>query len=295
MSEIEFTPVVIIGAGRSGTNALRDMLTALPGFATWNCDEINPIWRHGNVTWPDDEIPADRATPTVRRFIRRAFTRIWRRSGRPEFIVEKTCANALRVPFVDAILPEAKYIHIVRSGIDVVASARKRWQGDLEMPGLPYFAAKARYTPMSDLPRYAFRFLSSRAGMALGHSKRLSVWGPHFREMDRIDDHSLEEICALQWATCVSRADAALAEMEKSRVLTIRYEDMASNPRLVLDNILDFLGVDLPEDAFARATANIRNGSVGKGAARLRDLSETTIEHMRAPLAAHGYDLNAGR
>lgn len=42
-AHLPFTPVVIIGAGRSGTNALRDALTALPEFETWPCDEINPI------------------------------------------------------------------------------------------------------------------------------------------------------------------------------------------------------------------------------------------------------------
>ena len=38
-------------------------------------------------------------------------------------MVEKTCANTLRLPFVDKVLPEARYLHIVRDGVDVVASA----------------------------------------------------------------------------------------------------------------------------------------------------------------------------
>ena len=42
-------PVVIIGAARSGTNMLRDVLVKLPGVGTWPCDEINYIWRHGNA------------------------------------------------------------------------------------------------------------------------------------------------------------------------------------------------------------------------------------------------------
>jgi hypothetical protein len=31
----------------SGANMLRDVLTLLPGVATWPCDEINYTWRHG--------------------------------------------------------------------------------------------------------------------------------------------------------------------------------------------------------------------------------------------------------
>ena len=47
--------VIIIGAPRSGTNMLRDALTALPDCGTWPCDEINYVWRHGNVGFPSDE------------------------------------------------------------------------------------------------------------------------------------------------------------------------------------------------------------------------------------------------
>jgi hypothetical protein len=87
--DFPFTPVVIIGARRSGTNALRDMLARLPEFTTWNCDEI----------------PSNRAIPRIHRFIRAAFLHLWHHSGQPHFVVEKTCANTLPVPFVDAIRP----------------------------------------------------------------------------------------------------------------------------------------------------------------------------------------------
>ena len=93
-SSLPFTPVIIIGAGRSGTNAVRDMICSLPDFATWPCDEINPIWRHGNVLHPTDAIPPELATPAIRHFIRTQFVREWERLGRPKFLVEKTCANA---------------------------------------------------------------------------------------------------------------------------------------------------------------------------------------------------------
>src|SRR5690606_11626506 len=148
---LPFTPLIIIGAARSGTNILRDTLARLPGFETWDCDEINPIWRHGNTGWPNDEIPADRTHGRVKPYIRRQFLKLWRRSGKPAFVIEKTCANTLRVPFVDAVLPEAKYLHLVRNGFDVVASSRKRWKGELEVPSLPYFLAKAKYVPLRDI------------------------------------------------------------------------------------------------------------------------------------------------
>ena len=157
---LDATPLdlVIVGAPRSGTNILRDVLTRVPGLATWPCDEINYVWRYGNRDRPDDELPASAATPSVRRYIRRRFTWVRRRSGSP-VVVEKTCATSLRVPFVDAVLPDARYVFIHRDGIDAAASAVQRWNARLD---LAYLARKARFVPPSDLPHYARRFLRGR-------------------------------------------------------------------------------------------------------------------------------------
>ena len=196
--DFDFTPVVILGAGRSGTNMLRDAMTALDGFATWPCDEINPIWRHGNIGWPDDEIPAGRAVQ-ARVFIRRAFRRIWREQGRPAFVVEKTCANTLRVPFVDAVIPEARYIHILRDGVDVVASAQKRWKGRMELASLPYYWAKIKYAPLADLPAYGMTFVRNRLTMRRSEDGRMAVWGPRFAGMDALRGASLDEAVKAAW------------------------------------------------------------------------------------------------
>lgn len=285
-----FTPVIIIGAGRSGTNALRDALTRLPDMATWDCDEINPIWRHGNISWPNDEIPAAAATPKIRLFIQNAFSKLWRQSSKPTFVVEKTCANALRVPFIDAVLPNARFIHIIRDGGDVVASARKRWQGDLELPGLPYFLAKARYTPLVDLPIYGFSFLRSRIGLLLGKSKRLAVWGPRFEGIQNHADAPLEEICARQWVACVEKADAALGTLEPHRVHTVRYETFTQDPVKTLAGIRAFLDAPLNDAVLAPAAAPIRKTSVGKGKDLLDTLPQDTLNILKPTRARLGYD-----
>ena len=131
MGDFGFQPVIILGAPRSGTNMLRDALTRLSGIETWPCDEINYIWRHGNVRYVSDEIPAENATGSVAGYIRGCFNSMGRRTG-AETLVEKTCANCLRVPFVDEVVPEARYIYIVRDGIDAAGSARQRWTAGLD-------------------------------------------------------------------------------------------------------------------------------------------------------------------
>ena len=76
MSSLSPNDILIIGAPRSGTNMLRDILTTFDGVSTWPCDEINYIWRHGNVLYPSDEIPIDRATPDVKKYINKCFNKI---------------------------------------------------------------------------------------------------------------------------------------------------------------------------------------------------------------------------
>ena len=118
--------VVIIGAPRSGTNMLRDVLTSLPGYGTWGCDEINLLWRHGNRDHPSDELRAEQATPQVQRYLRKAFDQVRRNTGQ-QAVVEKTCANSLRIGFVRRVLPEARFLFIVRDGFDASTSAVRRW------------------------------------------------------------------------------------------------------------------------------------------------------------------------
>lgn len=286
-----FQPVVIIGAGRSGTNILRDTLTSLSGVATWPCDEINPIWRHGNIGWPTDEIPATRATPVVKTFIRGQFQTLWQKSGQPQFVVEKTCANALRVPFVSAVLPEAKFVHLVRHGLDVAPSARKRWRGELEMSGLPYFMAKAKYVPKRDLPIYLKRFVTARLRKLVTREQRLGTWGPHFDGMSDLGDLPLMDVCLRQWAACVAAADAAFAQIDPARVLTLRYEDFLQDPTRQLGRVTQFIGHDASTTMLAQAVTSVRPPSGKPRKDMTAELLPATLAAAQPSLSHHGYHI----
>mgnify|MGYP006270546347 CR=1 FL=1 len=258
--------VIIIGAPRSGTNMLRDILTGLDGVDTWPCDEINYIWRHKNVRYPSDEFPVELARPEVVKYIRGKFEALRRKTG-AQIIVEKTCANALRVSFVDKILPEAKHIHIYRDGIDAVGSAMLRWSASLD---LQYILAKARYVPLTDLPYYGTRYLWSRLYRFISPTNRLAFWGPVLNGMDEIlKTHTLEEICALQWQRSLDNADAAFEKMPSDKVFRIRYEDFVSNPDVEFAAIADYLGLEIDQDQLSATVSRVSNKSVGKGRASL--------------------------
>lgn len=258
--------VVIVGAARSGTNMLRDVLTQIPRIATWPCDEINYIWRHGNVTYPSDEIPLTLASPTVIGFVRREFRKMSRRR-KCNVIVEKTCANSLRIPFVDKILPDVKYIFIVRDGVDVVASAMMRWTAKLD---IPYLYRKARFIPFADVPYYASRYLFSRMHRLFSREKRVATWGPCLENMEKLQKrYSLPQICALQWRACVELAARDLRSVAPGRFYNLRYEKFVKHPSRELRSILNFIGWPVSDEIVASVTNAVNSASVGRGWSQL--------------------------
>jgi hypothetical protein len=289
--EQAFQPIIIIGAGRSGTNMLRDALTQLPGFGTWPCDEINYIWRHGNTRFPTDEFDPQQATPAVKAYIQRTFAR-FAKNNKLSYVVEKTCANSLRVGFVDAILPNAKYLFIVRDGRDVVASALKRWSAPIE---LHYILKKARFIPPGDIPYYGTRYLGNRVYRLLSREKRLAFWGPRFEGMQELlQAHSLPEVCAHQWRRCVERSASNFRTIPAQRVYQLRYEDLVREPDAEFQKILSFLEVKGGKEGknqFGQLGKAISATSVGKWQTDLSATTLATITPIMQPLlAAYGYD-----
>ncbi|MFO7971893.1 MAG: sulfotransferase [Desulfobacterales bacterium] len=265
---------IIIGAPRSGTNMMRDVLTSLSGVATWPCDEINYIWRHGNVRHPSDEFKSDMARPQVCSYIRRQFDWVAKKY-QVHTVVEKTCANSLRVGFVDRVVPEAKYIFIRRDGLDVVSSAIKRWKAGLD---IRYLTRKARFVPAFDLPYYASSFLWNRIYRLLSREERLAFWGPKLDGMEELlVRYSLEEVCAIQWKRCVDKAEEVLAEIPAERWTEVSYESFVKKPEEEFKRIAEFLGMRALSDSIARAVKGASPRSIGKGR---RDLGAEAIDRL---------------
>ena len=270
--------VIIIGAGRSGTNMLRDLLCKLPNFGTWQCDEINYIWRHGNREEKTDEFSEKMVRPEVRDFIRNRFADIAKKLS-ADHVAEKTCANSLRVEFVDRVLPEAKYLFIIRDGRDVVASAFKRWKAPLEPV---YLIKKARFVPASDFPYYASRYFMNRLRKIFSTDMRLASWGPRFEGMEEaLRKYRLKQVAALQWQRCVENSERAFSRMPGEKVCRLKYEELVRRPAQEFKRILEFLEVDPVGVDLHQMTSGVSSKNVGKWR---NELSEEELQKDLLPL-----------
>lgn len=284
---MSYVPVIIIGAPRSGTNMLRDVLCNLSDFGTWPCDEINYIWRHGNVKSNSDELVIEDARPDVVKYIRSCFDKEAYKLGK-KFLVEKTCANSLRVPFVAKVLPDAKYVFIYRNGIDALVSAQHRWVAELD---IPYLIKKVKYVPLTDLPYYANRYLLNRLYRVFSRDKRLAFWGPQLSNMQALlEEYDLQQVCALQWKSCVDASEEAFTKMSKDKVVRVSYENFVAQPDSELSRILAELKIEVDKDQLDSAVSNVRRSSVGKGSKQLDNATaERILPLIVSSLKRYGY------
>mgnify|MGYP003859296335 CR=1 FL=1 len=272
---MKLRPVVIIGAPRSGTNMLRDVLASFDGVETWPCDEINYIWRHGNIRHHSDEFPPQFATDKVKKYLQKMFKNFYSKTN-AQILVEKTCANSLRVSFINEVFPESRFIFIYRDGIDATGSAKLRWTAKLD---LKYILEKVRFVPKMDLPYYGVRYLWARLYRFFSKEKRLAFWGPALDDMQSIlTKHKLNEVCALQWKKCVDRSEADLSVLHKSRVFRLRYEDFVNNPTKELSSVLEFVGLNCSHEKIEYATQRVSNKSLGKGRVSLGESEVKKLE-----------------
>ncbi len=261
-----------VGAARSGTNFLGELLSAHPMLAYWRRPKY--IWRHGNAWQPDDCLTAERATPRIRRFIRRRFAEYLQVSGRPRLLV-CTQANVLALDFVNAVFPEGKILHIIRDGREVAASQKREWElhstigGGERIPLFQLLAMRVKEVPPTDLPAYFGEFAGTMWNWLSGNRYRYSM-GPKIKdwrrltgEMDRL------AFCALTWRECVSAARRVGQTMPADRYHEVRFEELMSRPEETVARLLEFLDLPPAQSIDEFVAKKLKRETSGKWLSRL--------------------------
>jgi hypothetical protein len=155
-------PIFISGCNRGGTTITASLLGRHPEVCNVGAghafSEGQYVWR---LKFPDPshhrwavepwrsqmrKSEAD-ATPALVEFFRYHFAAAVAGQGR---LLEKTPANAVRIPFIDACFPGAYFVHIVRDGRDTVCSLLAR---KVAFKYAPLQWVGAHQTALADLER----------------------------------------------------------------------------------------------------------------------------------------------
>ncbi|MEC7777215.1 MAG: sulfotransferase [Planctomycetota bacterium] len=129
-------PVFLLGCARSGTSIFGEALASHP--AVTYLFELSPTWNSIVEEGADHRLEEAAADPELARRVYEEFSGHLR--GEPgEVLLEKNPKHVLRLPFLAALFPWGRFVHIIRDGRDTAASLMFRNRGDgwghLQVPG----------------------------------------------------------------------------------------------------------------------------------------------------------------
>jgi hypothetical protein len=221
--------VFVVGCPRSGTTFLGRSLGSLPGFV--DLGEVPPL----KAAIPELAGAApEAAAPRIRRVLDR--TRRYGLVGARR-AVEQTPETVFVARAALLAFPEARVVHLVRDGRDVVCSLLERgWLS-------------------------AGRDGADDAGLPYGPTARFWVEPERREEFPAVSD---ARRAAWAWRRYVT----AGRELGES-ALELRYERLAAEPRAVAGELASYL--DVPEGPLADAVGAAHGASVGRHGADLTD------------------------
>lgn len=273
-------PIFLIGAARSGTTVLAEVLSAHPDIAFRN--EPRYVWRHGNHAARNDARGPEEAVPEVVAYIRGRFEEFLAGSGRTRFL-EKTPSNCFRVGFIHRIFPDGLFLHLQRDGRDAAASALRRWCSEPDDQAIMR-RLRGFEIPVTALHHYLpdilYELVLRRLRPGRGY-----LWGPRYPGIheDLAKGLPVAEICARQWAESERIADAALSLIPDSQRYSCRYETLVSEPERVLEEIRTFAGLRPSDEVTRAARDRLKADRVG-GRSRLPAEQQQIIESTCMPV-----------
>jgi hypothetical protein len=282
-------PIIILGAARSGTTLLGDIVGKHPSVAYWV--EPKHVWRHGHAYRSHDVLSAADATPRLTRYIRRQFGSFVSRAGKERF-AEKTPSNCFRLPFIRRVLPDAQVVHLLRDGRAAVASAMQQWRNDVriqwdaaEKSNTSYgtdAGDRGAWTGLGEGMAATKKFLRQKHRLAGGFATILDapayipdllrvfarkvtapdrsfLWGPRFPGLRQVHrELGVLPACALQWMLSVQYAMAGTDDLPDAQIRVVRFEELMENPKETIADLLAFLRLDRSDKVLREAVQTVR-------------------------------------
>jgi hypothetical protein len=210
------------------------------------------------ISEPFRDLTEDDATPWLADRFRTFFTERATAQGVPVFMHKFT--GWPRARFIDEVMPNARFLHVVRDGRAVASSIVQRpwWKGYLGVPGWGF----------GDLP-----------------DELRGIWERHER--------SFVVLAGLEWRILMDAFDAAAERIDPARWLELRYEDIVEDPRGNWERILELAGLSWDAD-FDEAFASYPVETSRREAFR-SGLTERQVEQLEDAIGGHlearGYSL----
>jgi len=230
-------PVIILAAPRSGSTLLFETLAECADLWTIGGEshqiiESIPALNPASGKVDSNRLDAGNAAPPVDEMIRRRFARLLRDRDGQEFFrlrqpsrlrfLEKTPKNALRLPFLNQVFPDALYIFLFRDVRSNLSSMMEAW----------------RSSGWKTYPR-------------------LAGWqGPPWSLLlppgwQQMNGKTLAEICAFQWRVANWTILHDLRELPRDRWTSLSYESLLNEPSSTIEQLCAF--ADLKVDARLRS------------------------------------------
>ncbi|MCB1234088.1 MAG: sulfotransferase, partial [Verrucomicrobiae bacterium] len=243
-------PILLLGAPRSGTTMLGNLLAGHPAVAYW--EEPRGVWTAGNAYRRDDSLAETDLTPRIARRIDAAFADFLSRSGRARFL-EKTPGNLLRLRFIRALYPDALLIHLTRDPRAVVRSGLAMLSTP---PRMDRVIDRLRTTRPSDWPALAPQFFREVVARPFRGGRKV-FWGPRPPGWRGWLDLPPERMLARQWRELVTAGRRDLETFPAENRCELRYEDFVRAPEAHLRRLLAFCGLEENDEVLRRARETV--------------------------------------
>lgn len=234
-------PVLVTGTPRSGKSVAAELLARLDEFSYM----VEPlmVWDIGLGTRADDIRTADEVTDQTRASIVQSCQSLIKAHPNTRYL-DDLAYHALRIPFVNAVMPEARIIHVIRDPRQAIPEMIYGWLYK-DTVGKA-FMRRRKAIRLSTLPRHGVRFLKNQIVRRV--KGRRSTWGPRVPGMAKVvASEPVAVIAAYQWMQMVQNAMDDMETLPEGRCLEVRFDRLLKDPGGEALRIGRFCDVESPE------------------------------------------------